>query len=384
MLGGGGFVAGPMLLAARALRIPRVLTEADAHLGLANRLAAPIADQRLPGLRRCPGASRRTTRSSGARSPAPTSRRPGPRRAQSSDCPEDAFVLAVFGALAGARRINDACVGAYGARPRRRVVVARHRSARPRRVVEAVTAPPERYRVLETTDRFWTVLAAADLGVSRAGGTVWELAAAGLPALLVPYPHATGDHQRANAEHFAAAGGAVIVERRGARRRALRARVAELRDTPGRLADMRKRHAQLRAARCRRRRRARAPAPGAGAHVSADVHLLGIGGAGMSGIARVLRGHGRTVSGCDRSPAAVEALRAEGIDAYLGHDPAHLRAGMEVIVSTRRRRGRARARRGPPPGPARAPPLGGAGRHRRLGRRHLRGRRARQDEHDAR
>ena len=48
--------------------------------------------------------------------------------------------------------------------------------------------------------------------------------------------------------------------------------------------------------------------------MSADVHLLGIGGAGMSGIARVLRGHGRAVSGCDRSPAAVDALSAEGID----------------------------------------------------------------------
>ena len=61
---------------------------------------------------------------------------------------------------------------------------------------------------------------------------------------------------------------------------------------------------------------------------------MGIGGAGMSGIARVLRGHGRTVSGCDRSPAAVEELRAEGIDARLGHDPAHLHREMELIVST--------------------------------------------------
>jgi len=68
--------------------------------------------------------------------------------------------------------------------------------------------------------------------------------------------------------------------------------------------------------------------------VSAPQHLLGIGGAGMSGIARVLRGQGRDVSGCDRSPDAVEALRAEGIEAYVGHDPAHLRPGMELIVST--------------------------------------------------
>jgi UDP-N-acetylglucosamine--N-acetylmuramyl-(pentapeptide) pyrophosphoryl-undecaprenol N-acetylglucosamine transferase len=106
-------------------------------------------------------------------------------------------------------------------------------------VLEAVTAPPERYRVLETTDRFWNVLAAADLGVSRAGGTVWELAAAGLPALLVPYPHATGDHQRANAEYFASAGGAVIVDDAALDGSLLRTRVADLRGAPGWLAGMR-------------------------------------------------------------------------------------------------------------------------------------------------
>jgi len=61
---------------------------------------------------------------------------------------------------------------------------------------------------------------------------------------------------------------------------------------------------------------------------------MGVGGAGMSGIARVLQGHGRTVSGCDRSPSAIEELRAEGIDVKLGHDPAHLHGDMEVIVSS--------------------------------------------------
>jgi UDP-N-acetylmuramate--alanine ligase len=64
------------------------------------------------------------------------------------------------------------------------------------------------------------------------------------------------------------------------------------------------------------------------------VHLMGVGGAGMSGIARVLLGHGRSVSGCDRSPAAVAQLREDGIDARLGHDPAHLEDDMEVIVSS--------------------------------------------------
>ena len=154
--------------------------------------------------------------------------------------PEDAFVLAVFGAMAGARRINDAAVAAYGSDGLEDGIVLHVTGTRDHeQVTRAVTAGPERYRVLATTARFWSVLAAADLGVSRAGGTVWELAAAGLPALLVPYPHATGGHQHANASYFAAAGGAVIVEDAALDGAVLRARVAELRGEPGRLADMR-------------------------------------------------------------------------------------------------------------------------------------------------
>jgi UDP-N-acetylglucosamine--N-acetylmuramyl-(pentapeptide) pyrophosphoryl-undecaprenol N-acetylglucosamine transferase len=65
--------------------------------------------------------------------------------------------------------------------------------------------------LLPTTDRFGDALAVADLALSRAGGTVWELAAAGTPAVLVPYPHATADHQWLNARHFEQGGGAVVV-----------------------------------------------------------------------------------------------------------------------------------------------------------------------------
>jgi UDP-N-acetylglucosamine--N-acetylmuramyl-(pentapeptide) pyrophosphoryl-undecaprenol N-acetylglucosamine transferase len=55
------------------------------------------------------------------------------------------------------------------------------------------------------------VLAASDLVVGRAGGSVMEFAAAGRPALLVPYPHASGDHQSANARWMADGGAAVVI-----------------------------------------------------------------------------------------------------------------------------------------------------------------------------
>ncbi len=64
-----------------------------------------------------------------------------------------------------------------------------------------------------------------------------------------------------------------------------------------------------------------------------ELHLIGIAGAGMSALARVAHGQGLEVSGCDRSADGVKLLRAEGIAAVLGHHPAHLHAGVEVVVS---------------------------------------------------
>ncbi len=87
-----------------------------------------------------------------------------------------------------------------------------------------------------STDGFGAALAAADLAISRAGGTVWELAAAGTPSILVPYPHATADHQTLNARYFEAGGGAVVVDQSELAR--VPALAEELLADPERLARM--------------------------------------------------------------------------------------------------------------------------------------------------
>lgn len=206
VLGGGGYVAGPMVYAAWRKRIPAALTEADAHLGLANRLAVPFARRvflayDLP--------ERRGPRFHVVGRPLPARSQPEPRGEARAlfGLPADGPVLVVFGALAGARALNELAVESFGAAG----PAVLHLSGE--RDYEELRGRVTRndYVLLPSTDRFGAALAAADLALSRAGGTVWELAAAGLPAILVPYPFATGDHQTRNARHFASAGGAIVV-----------------------------------------------------------------------------------------------------------------------------------------------------------------------------
>jgi UDP-N-acetylglucosamine--N-acetylmuramyl-(pentapeptide) pyrophosphoryl-undecaprenol N-acetylglucosamine transferase len=95
----------------------------------------------------------------------------------------------------------------------------------------------ELHAQLEPAD-FSDALAAADLVVARAGGSVFEIAAHGLPAVLIPYPHATGDHQRANARWMVRAGAATVIEDRELSAARLAGEVAGLLADRSRLAAM--------------------------------------------------------------------------------------------------------------------------------------------------
>jgi UDP-N-acetylglucosamine--N-acetylmuramyl-(pentapeptide) pyrophosphoryl-undecaprenol N-acetylglucosamine transferase len=206
VLGGGGYVAGPMVVAAASRRIPAAIMEADAHLGLANRLAAPFAKRiflafPLPGRR---GSKYRVT---GRPVPSRSKAIPRPEARRLFELPADGPVLLVYGGSQGARSINELAVAAFGSEGPSVLHLSGERDVDDLRGAVA----REDYRLLASTHHFGAALAAADLALARAGGSVWELAAAGTPALLVPYPHATADHQAKNAVYFERAGAALVV-----------------------------------------------------------------------------------------------------------------------------------------------------------------------------
>jgi UDP-N-acetylglucosamine--N-acetylmuramyl-(pentapeptide) pyrophosphoryl-undecaprenol N-acetylglucosamine transferase len=211
VVGGGSYVAGPVALAAWLTRRPVLLMEADSHLGVANRLAAPLARRVALAFPLRGRAGRRylvTGRPVGRRVVEAT--RITGRRAFAIR--PSATVVAVVGGSQGAQSINRAAAGAFGGDPPFEVIHV----AGPGRVEETrrLLGPGEpdgRYRLLGWTDDLPEAIAAADLVVARSGGSVFELAAIGRPAILVPYPHATADHQAKNAEWLAQAGAAVVL-----------------------------------------------------------------------------------------------------------------------------------------------------------------------------
>jgi UDP-N-acetylglucosamine--N-acetylmuramyl-(pentapeptide) pyrophosphoryl-undecaprenol N-acetylglucosamine transferase len=211
VMGGGGYVAGPVGLAAVTRRVPLVLTEADSHLGVANRLLAPFARRVFLAF---PLDGRDGGRYEVTGRPIPPGTVGADRHQARSrfGIPADARCLLVFGGSLGARSLNQAALDAFGREAPFHVLHAcgrrDHDDLRAR--LDELGSPPH-YHLEAYIDPFADAYAAADLAVARSGGSVFELAAAGLPSILVPYPHATGDHQTGNARWMADGGAAVVV-----------------------------------------------------------------------------------------------------------------------------------------------------------------------------
>jgi UDP-N-acetylglucosamine--N-acetylmuramyl-(pentapeptide) pyrophosphoryl-undecaprenol N-acetylglucosamine transferase len=229
VLGAGGYVAGPVGLAAVSRRVPLVLMEADSHLGLTNRLLAPMARRvclTFPLLGR-DGPRYLVT---GRPGPAPATDRAA-ARARFGIGPDEQVVL-VFGGSQGARTINHAAVEAFDGAGFRVLHAAGTRD------LPDLTAPGPHYDLRGYIANFGEALLAADLVVARSGGSIFEIAAHGRPMVLIPYPYAAADHQSANARYMEGAGAALVIpdaELTGSR---LAQEVGTLLADPGRLAAM--------------------------------------------------------------------------------------------------------------------------------------------------
>jgi UDP-N-acetylglucosamine--N-acetylmuramyl-(pentapeptide) pyrophosphoryl-undecaprenol N-acetylglucosamine transferase len=231
VMGGGGYVAGPVGLAAVTRRVPLVLTEADSHLGLANKWLAPYA-RRVCLAFPIPDRDGDRYVVTGRPVPPPATD-VAAARARFGLGPGERCVL-VFGGSLGARSINEAAVQAFAGAPYRVLHAAGTRDY----ATVRDRVPGDGYDLREYIDGFGEALLACELCVARAGGSIFEIAAHGRPAILVPYPHAAADHQTGNARWMEGAGAAVVLADADLTPQRLRAEVDGLLADPDRLAAM--------------------------------------------------------------------------------------------------------------------------------------------------
>jgi UDP-N-acetylglucosamine--N-acetylmuramyl-(pentapeptide) pyrophosphoryl-undecaprenol N-acetylglucosamine transferase len=222
VVGTGGYAAAPALAYAIAARRPTVLQEQNAWPGLVTRLLAPHVDQIHLGYpeaarRLKPGRATQVCTHGNPVTP-PTlpgaAGLPGP---DGFDWPAGRIVL-VTGGSQGARALNEMVLrdlSATGAWPEATTLVWIAGPAHQEAVTAAVRGTPwaDRIRIVPWIDRLGAQLGRVQLAIARAGAMFSaELAAAGVPAVLVPLPGAAGDHQRHNARALEKAGAALVFE----------------------------------------------------------------------------------------------------------------------------------------------------------------------------
>lgn len=209
VVGFGGYASMPTVIAARVLRVPVIVHDQDAAPGLANRIGVRLGARPAISLPGTPLPAAVLTGNPVRTEIAAVERNPA----------RDPALLAIFGGAQGARTINRAALGCYD-RWRMRTDLAVHHVCGPgnfdecradldtrRRVDDAL-----QYDLVPYEEHMDALFARATLAVCRAGaGTIAELTAAGVPAVLVPLPNAPSDHQTRNAQTLEDAGAAVML-----------------------------------------------------------------------------------------------------------------------------------------------------------------------------
>jgi UDP-N-acetylglucosamine:LPS N-acetylglucosamine transferase len=207
VVGVGGYASLPALVAARVRRIPAVVHEADAHPGLANRIAVRLGARAAVTL---PGTP--------LRGAVVTGNPIRPAIAAVDRAPVTPAMVAVVGGSLGARSLNRAVLGLYDRWRHRTDLTIHHVSGRrdyeecsTRLAALRAAGDSLSYSLVPFEEHMEAVYTEATLVVSRSGGMTAELTAVGMPSVLIPLPGAPGDHQTANADTLVSAGAAVKI-----------------------------------------------------------------------------------------------------------------------------------------------------------------------------
>ncbi len=216
----GGYVSIPVARAAEKAKIPVIVHEQNSIMGMANKYLAKKARTVCLTYEQAasyvPDGVKCVLTGNPVRQSLLTTTREEGRKYL--DVPDDVQLLVVFGGSRGARHINEAIVGMKD------ILLSQ-----PNLVLVHITGPDEfdqvssamnltddqskRWRLIAYENQMPKVLSAADAVVSRAGATsLAEIAAKCIPSVLIPYPYATNDHQRVNANSYASSGAAIVVD----------------------------------------------------------------------------------------------------------------------------------------------------------------------------
>ena len=195
LLGVGGYASAPAVAAGSALRIPTFLHEQNSVPGRVNRLASRFTTEVLVTF---PATAQRLRGAAWVGMPTRKELFGASREEALGYLGLEPPVALIFGGSGGALRINLAAAEAFRGSTPYTVVQISGRRDFPR-----LSTDNPRHRIIEYVDEIWRYLAAADVVLSRAGaGSLFDTAAAGRAAILVPFPYATGDHQLHNARYF--------------------------------------------------------------------------------------------------------------------------------------------------------------------------------------
>jgi UDP-N-acetylglucosamine--N-acetylmuramyl-(pentapeptide) pyrophosphoryl-undecaprenol N-acetylglucosamine transferase len=238
VLGVGGYASAPAVIAASMLGVPTFLHEQNSVPGRVNRLASRFTTQTLTTF---PDATRRLGNAVWVGMPTRTEIFEASREEALRDLGLKPPVVLIFGGSGGALRINLAAAEGFGGVTPYTVV-----QISGRRDFSRLQVHNPRHTILEFAGDIWRYLAAADVVVSRAGaGSVFDIAAAGKAAILIPFPYATGDHQLENARYFTDRGAAELMLDSEVGARALRDRVEDLLDDDARRVELARRMGTL-------------------------------------------------------------------------------------------------------------------------------------------